>query len=157
MQGVVNKLFVFKSLLTVPSNVLPLNLKQTLLPIIWIYTEGDGIKSRLPLKSFLLYGLYLIMHYCAYLFLTTVIFKTFRDLDSNFKINFQVWRRCWFSIFSNLLFQEADATWRRCPFTWSSKPLVYLELATIPIQMAFTSQSSFVRISRIGHGHVALQ
>ena len=52
MQGDVNKLFVFKSLLTTPSNVLPLHLKQTFPPIIWIFTEGDGIKSRLPFKIF---------------------------------------------------------------------------------------------------------
>ena len=47
-------LFVFKSLLTTPSNVLPLHLKQTFLPIILIFTEGegDGIKSRLPFKIF---------------------------------------------------------------------------------------------------------
>ena len=32
--GVVNKLFVFKSLLTTPSNVLPLYLKQIFPPII---------------------------------------------------------------------------------------------------------------------------
>ena len=32
--GDVNKLFVFRSLLTTPSNVLPLHLKQTFLPII---------------------------------------------------------------------------------------------------------------------------
>ena len=37
-----------------PSNVLPLHLKQTLPPIIWIFTkgEGDGIESRLPFKIF---------------------------------------------------------------------------------------------------------
>ena len=54
MLGDVNKLFVFKSLLTTPSNVLPLHLKQTFPPIIWIFTEdeGDGIKSRLPFKIF---------------------------------------------------------------------------------------------------------
>ena len=42
--------FFFKSLLTMPSNVLSLHLKQTFPPIIWIFTEGegDGIKSRLP-------------------------------------------------------------------------------------------------------------
>ena len=36
------------------SNVLPLHLKQTFLPKIWIFTEGegDGIKSRLPFKIF---------------------------------------------------------------------------------------------------------
>ena len=44
----------FKSLLTMPNNVLPLHLKQILLPIIWIFTEGEGdrIKSRLPLEIF---------------------------------------------------------------------------------------------------------
>ena len=54
MLGDVNKLFVFKSLLTTPSNVLPLHLKQTFPPTIWIFTEGegDGIKSRLPFKTF---------------------------------------------------------------------------------------------------------
>ena len=45
--GIVNKFFVFKSLLTTPSNVLPLYLKQTFLPIIRIFTEGDGMESRL--------------------------------------------------------------------------------------------------------------
>ena len=36
------------------SNVLPLHLKQTFPPIIWIFTEGEGdeIKSRLPFKIF---------------------------------------------------------------------------------------------------------
>ena len=34
---------------------MPLNLKQTFQPIIWIFTggEGDGIESRLPFKIFL--------------------------------------------------------------------------------------------------------
>ena len=51
---VVNKLFVFKSLLTTPSNVLLLHLKQTFPPIIWTFTEGkgDGIETRLPFKIF---------------------------------------------------------------------------------------------------------
>ena len=37
-----------------PINVLPLCLKQTFPPIIWIFTEGegDGIESRLPFKIF---------------------------------------------------------------------------------------------------------
>ena len=50
-------LFAFKSLLSTPSNVLPLYLKQTFPPIIGIFTEGesDGMESRLPFKSFLLY------------------------------------------------------------------------------------------------------
>ena len=50
--GIVNKLLKTKSLLTTPSNVLPLHLKQTFLPIIWIFTEGDEIESRLPIKIF---------------------------------------------------------------------------------------------------------
>ena len=52
MQGDVNKLFVFKILLTIPSNVLPLHLKQTFLPIIFTEDEGDRIEYRLPLKIF---------------------------------------------------------------------------------------------------------
>ena len=54
MLGDVSKLFVFKSFLTTPSNVLPLHLKQTFPPIIWIFTEGEGngIESRLPFKIF---------------------------------------------------------------------------------------------------------
>ena len=54
MLGDVNKLFVLESLLTTPSNVLPLHLKQTFLPIIWIFTEGesDGSDSRQPFKIF---------------------------------------------------------------------------------------------------------
>ena len=52
--GDVNKLFVFKSFLTMPNNVLTLHLKQTFPPLIWIFTEdeGDGIESRLPFKKF---------------------------------------------------------------------------------------------------------
>ena len=50
--GFVNKLFVLKSLLIMPSNVLPLHLKQTFLPIIFTEGEGDGIESRLPFKTF---------------------------------------------------------------------------------------------------------
>ena len=48
------KLFVFKSLLTTPTNVLPLHLNQTFLHIIWSFTkgEGDGIESRLHFKIF---------------------------------------------------------------------------------------------------------
>ena len=47
-------LFVFKSLLTTPSNVLPLHLKQISPHIIWIFTEGegDGIESKLLFKIF---------------------------------------------------------------------------------------------------------
>ena len=54
MSAEVDKLFAFKSLLTIPSNVLPLHLKQIFPPIIWIFTEseGNGIESRLPFKIF---------------------------------------------------------------------------------------------------------
>ena len=52
MLGDVNKLFVFISLLTTPSNVLPIHFKQTFPPIIWIFTEGDGIQFRLAFKIF---------------------------------------------------------------------------------------------------------
>ena len=40
--------------MTMSSNVLPLQLKETFPPKIWIFTksEGDGIKSRLPFKIF---------------------------------------------------------------------------------------------------------
>ena len=52
--GIVNKLCCTKSLLTTPSNVLPLPLKPTFPPIIWIFTEckGDGIESRLSSKIY---------------------------------------------------------------------------------------------------------
>ena len=53
----VNKLFVLKTLLIKPSNVLPLHLKQTFPPIIRIFNEGegDGIEFRLPFKIFSTY------------------------------------------------------------------------------------------------------
>ena len=52
--GDVNKLFVFEFLFTTPSNILPLHLKHTFLPIIWVFTEGEGdrIESSLPFKIF---------------------------------------------------------------------------------------------------------
>ena len=51
---IVNNHLKTKSLLTSPRNVLPLHLKQTFPPIIWIFTEGEGhgIESRLPFKIF---------------------------------------------------------------------------------------------------------
>ena len=46
--------FKVQKMLTTPSIVLPLHLKQAFPPIIWIFTEGegDGSKSRLPFKIF---------------------------------------------------------------------------------------------------------
>ena len=66
MLDVINKLLKTKSLLTSPSTVSPLHLKQTFLPIIWNFAEGegDGIESRLPFKSFLLYTPTLNSLYC---------------------------------------------------------------------------------------------
>ena len=54
LQGLVDKLLKTKSLLTTPSNVLSLNLAQTLPFIICIFTEGEGdrIGPRLPFKVF---------------------------------------------------------------------------------------------------------
>ena len=49
------EIIVLKSLLTTPNNILPLHLKQSLPPIIWIFTEGKVMESNpgyLP-KSFL--------------------------------------------------------------------------------------------------------
>ena len=53
MLGDVNKLFVLKSLLKIPSNVLPLHLRHTFLPIIWIFTQGeeDDVESKLSSKK----------------------------------------------------------------------------------------------------------
>ena len=57
-----NEVHVFKSLLTIPSNVWPLQLKQTFPPIIWIFIEGegDGIESRLYFKIFSTLRIYLL-------------------------------------------------------------------------------------------------
>jgi hypothetical protein len=51
---VINKLLKTRNLLTSPSNVLPLHLKQIFLPVIPIFTKGedDGIKTMLPFKIF---------------------------------------------------------------------------------------------------------
>ena len=78
--GDINKLFVFKSLLIMPSNVLPLLLiMQTFPPIIWIFIEGkgDGIETRLPFKIFS--TLILLFNFQIH------IFKEFRNVDRNHK------------------------------------------------------------------------
>ena len=73
MLGDVNKLFVFKSLLTTSSNGLSFCLKQTFPPIIWIFTEGEGdeIESRLPFKIFSTLTLLLVpvVFSCSFSFL----------------------------------------------------------------------------------------
>ena len=63
--GDVNKLFVFKSLSPMPSNVLPLPLKQTfsLIILIFLKVKVIGFNPGYPLKTFLLYresGFYLL-------------------------------------------------------------------------------------------------
>ena len=64
--GNVDKLYDFKSLLTMLSIVLPLHLKQTFPPIIWIFTEGegDGMEFRLPFKIYLLYWYFVHYIFC---------------------------------------------------------------------------------------------
>ena len=72
MLGDVNKLFVFKGLSTMPSNILPLHLNEIFVTIIWIFTEaeGDGMESRLPFKIFSILLTYLfecfliLFNYC---------------------------------------------------------------------------------------------
>ena len=67
--GDVNKLFVFKNLLIMPSNILPLHFKQTFPPIIWIFTEFAvkvmGSNTGYLLRSFLLYLPTQILRPCA--------------------------------------------------------------------------------------------
>ena len=91
MLGDVNNFFVFKILLTTSSNVLPLHLKQTFLPIIWIFTEGEGdvIESGLPFKSFstLAFCLWKEMAYMTFL---TIIANFFTLIF--FRFNMFIWR-----------------------------------------------------------------
>ena len=85
------------------SNVLPLHLKQTFPPIIWIYTEGEGIESRLTLTLFLLYPSkyeYFIL-VCRYF----VNHKNFTKLcdriskrNRNSKQRFEVWNESKFDV-----------------------------------------------------------
>ena len=81
----VNKLLKTKSLLTLPSNVLPFYLEQTFPPIISIFTEdeSDGIEARLSSYIF------------STLHITKLDFLTLQDLlyysnilyQSNFKLD----------------------------------------------------------------------
>ena len=75
--GLVNKLLKTKSLLTSPSDVLPLHLKQTFPRIIWIFTEGegDGIKFRLPFKIFS--TLKIKITYCSSSFASSAALRAF--------------------------------------------------------------------------------
>ena len=89
--SVVNKLLKTKSLLTTPSSLLPLHLKQTFPPIIWIFTEGDGIKSRLPFRIFSTLNKYEYVQSemrlsLAHFFITLIIWSTW---------GFEVFLRSW--------------------------------------------------------------
>ena len=53
---------IFLSSLTMHSNVLLLSLKQTFPCIIWILTEGDGIKTRQPFKIFSTFQVHTFLH-----------------------------------------------------------------------------------------------
>ena len=85
LPGFVNKLLKTKSLLTLPSNVLPFYLEQTFPPIISIFTEdeSDGIEARLSSYIF------------STLHITKLDFLTLQDLlyysnilyQSNFKLD----------------------------------------------------------------------
>ena len=90
MLGDVNKLFNFKSLLTMHRNFLPFHLKQTFPPIIWIFTEGegDGIKFRLPFKIFSALTQTSILTNCLlpnsfFLYKFTIFFYNCSAFDSN--------------------------------------------------------------------------
>ena len=93
MLGDVNKLFLFKRLLTTPSNDLPLHLKQPFPPIIWIFTEGegDGIESRLPFKIF-----------------TTLLNLNFynKELLINFHFILNFWKTVWMLKNDRILFKN---------------------------------------------------
>ena len=55
-----------------PAKFLPFHLKQTFLPIIWIFTEGDVIESRLPFKVFS------TLKASTYIFLGSLLFKLYK-------------------------------------------------------------------------------
>ena len=60
-----------------PSNVLPLHLKQTFPPLIWTFTdgEGDGIESRLPFKIF--FTLFIYKGFLPFGFLDEILKQIF--------------------------------------------------------------------------------
>ena len=68
---------------TTPSNVLPLHLKQTFPPIIWIFIEGegDGIKSRLPFKIF--FTLLGLIYFCSLVRLACLLISS-QDFSNGF-------------------------------------------------------------------------
>ena len=100
MLGDVNKLFFFKSLLTTPTNVLPLHLKQTFPPIIWIFNEGegDGIKFRLPFKIFsTLSKVWFEKNWLVIQIDFWQVFSKLRQVHSCL----EKWMSCWWSLLGN--------------------------------------------------------
>ena len=75
--------------MTTPSNVLPLHLKQTFLPIIWIFTEGkgDGIKFRLPFDVFFFTTITFSYFVNTYMYIMTSIQKLGTILSNQVLIN----------------------------------------------------------------------
>ena len=68
--------------MTTPSNFLLLHLKQTFLPIIWIFTEGDGIKSRFPFKiCSTLYRLMILKIFICSTFYQNIILTSCKQLS----------------------------------------------------------------------------
>ena len=85
MLGDVNKLFVFKSLLTTPSNVLPSHLEQTFPPIIWIWRWWD-LNPGYRLKCFLLYYKKYFQHLTTFLMSKLVVDEAISKMCK--KLNF---------------------------------------------------------------------
>ena len=91
--GVVNKHLKTKSLLTSPSNALSYYLKKTFPPTIWIFPEVMGSNPGYPVKSFLLYPIWVFLpHIVSKIILIERIFKLFwaRDMVSKNRL----WHIC---------------------------------------------------------------
>ena len=50
MQKIAQQTFSFQKFVDNAQQCFALHLKQTFMNIIWMFTEGDGIESRLPFK-----------------------------------------------------------------------------------------------------------
>ena len=127
------------------SNVLPLHLKQTFPPIIWIYTEGEGIESRLTLTLFLLYPSkyeYFIL-VCRY-FVNHKNFTKLCDRISkrNHKATFRglKWEQIWCEKIHNRFVQEESSRIpRRKSYlqTWHMTLEAFSQLSQILFEIAF--------------------
>ena len=88
-----------KPLLGDVNNFLPLHLKQTFPPVIWIFTEGegDGIENRLPFKIFST----LIMHFGVLKLQTDIIQSNF--CLENIHLNVEHLLITWLFLWSTIL------------------------------------------------------